>query len=464
MRRILTSMCATFAVLFAVPACAQDETAPAAAETQDVYAFIGVTVVPMDSERHIVDQTVIVRDDHIAEIGPAEDVAVPEGAVRIVGEGRYLMPGLAEMHAHVPPDPDATQWTEDVLFLYAANGITFARGMLGAPHHLALRERLADGEIVGPRLYTSGPSLNDNSVATPEDGARMVREQHAAGYDFLKIHPGLDRARYDAIVAAANTHGISFAGHVPADVGIEHVLEAGQVTIDHLDGYMALLMSDGSAATDPGFFGLNQAGAADFGLIAAAAERTRAAGVWNVPTDSLIRHIMMPSPTTDELMARPEMRYVPAAMRAAWRQARTQAHADPSYETAPIERYLEARALLILALNEVGAGLLLGSDAPQWFNVPGFALHRELSYLVDSGLSPYEALATGTRNVAAFLDSDDFGTVVIGNRADLVLLDGDPLADIGNAGRIAGVMSNGRWLSSADIDAGLAAIAVRYAE
>jgi imidazolonepropionase-like amidohydrolase len=451
-----------FLVLWAIltAACASPSPAQPA---PSLYAITNVTVVPMDRERRLPNQTVIVRGGRIETVGPAGRVHVPADATRIEGRGRFLMPGLAEMHAHVPPNPEATQWTEDVLFLYAANGITFARSMLGAPHHLELRAKAARGEIISPRIYTSGPSLNGNSVPSPEAGARMVREQKSAGYDTLKIHPGLDRVRYDAIAVAAREAGITWGGHVPEAVGLDRALAVGQATVDHLDGYVPLLLRDGARPDNPGLFGANLADRVDEAKIPALARRTREAGVWNVPTDSLIHHVLLPTPSTDDMAARPEMQYVPREMLAQWRQARANFQSAPEYSAEKGRRFVAVRAKLIKALNDEGAGLLLGSDAPQWFNVPGFALHRELRYLVDAGLTPYQALATGTRNVARFLGTpDDFGTVARGRRADLLLLEADPLADIGNVQRRAGVMLGGRWLPEGEIQAGLAGIAGRY--
>ena len=455
MRIVLAALFAAFTSLIS-PACAA-QPAPA------VYAITNVTVVPMDRERLVPGQTVVIRGGRIHAMGPAGRVSVPAGATRIEGRGRYLMPGLAEMHAHVPPDPAQTQWTEDVLFLYVANGITFARSMLGAPHHLELRAKAERGEIISPRIYASGPSLNGNSVASPEAGRRIVAEQQAAGYDALKIHPGLDRPRYDAIAEAANARRIRFGGHVPDAVGLARVLEVRQATVDHLDGYMPLLLRD-TAPPGPqqGLFGINLADQVDEARIPVLVQRTREAGVWNVPTESLIRHLMLPEPAAAEMEGRPEMRYVPRAMFAQWKQARSAFQSDPSYDPARAKRFAVIRAKLIKALHDGGAGLLLGSDAPQWFNVPGFALHRELDYLVEAGLTPFEALATGTRNVARFLGKEqEFGTVAPGRRADLILLEANPLADVANVQRRAGVMLNGRWFSEERIQSGLAAIARR---
>lgn len=448
---------------FLMAALAACSAPSAAAELQGLYAITDVTVVPMDRERHIPGQTVIVRDGRIELIGPTDNTLVPRGAIRIEGRGRYLMPGLAEMHAHVPPNPQDRQWSDDVLFLYVANGITFARSMLGAPHHIPLRDAAERGEIVSPRLYLSGPSFNGDSVASPEAARRMVAEQKAAGYDFLKIHPGLDRPRYDAMAEAADAAGIRFAGHVPEAVGIARALEAKQATIDHLDGYMAFMVSDGTPTANAGFFGMGLADNVDHEKAVEAVRLTREAGVWNVPTDSLMHHVLLPGMTTDQMTARPEMRYVPREMLASWVQARNGIQSDPGYNADRARRFVEGRGRFIKALNDSGAGLLLGSDSPQFFNVPGFALHRELAYMVEAGLTPYQALAMGTRNVSQFLGTPDaFGTVEAGRRADLLLLEADPLADVANVSKRAGVMLNGRWLPEDRLQAGLAAIAARY--
>ncbi|MGH9937262.1 MAG: amidohydrolase family protein, partial [Blastocatellia bacterium] len=156
-------------------------------------AFVNVNVVPMDRERVIERQTVIVRDGRIAEIGPANKIKVPDGATRIDGTGKYLMPGLAEMHGHIPPPQAPKEYTEAVLFLYVANGVTTVRGMLGAPNQLELRDKANRGEIVSPTLYLAGPSFNGNSVNSPEQAVSMVRQQKQEGWDLLKVHPGLTR-------------------------------------------------------------------------------------------------------------------------------------------------------------------------------------------------------------------------------------------------------------------------------
>ena len=188
-------------------------------------AIVNVNVIPMTSEVVLEAQTVIIKDGIIVAIGGVDLVPVPEDAELIDGTDRFLMPGLTEMHGHVTGTGEAQVGRLFSLFL--ANGVTTVRGMLGRQSHLELREDIAAGRVFGPRLITSGPSFNGNSVSGTTQAARMVRDQHAAGYDFLKIHPGLSRDEFHAIADAANELEIPFAGHVPVAVGIAGVLENG---------------------------------------------------------------------------------------------------------------------------------------------------------------------------------------------------------------------------------------------
>lgn len=413
-------------------------------------AFVNVNVLPMSTDEVLHERTVVVTDGRIEAIGMADEVSLPEGARAIDAAGLYLMPGLAEMHGHVPTASSPN--LERVLSLYVANGITTVRGMLGEPGHLELREAIASGGVLGPRLITSGPSFNGQSVEDPVGASAMVREQKAAGYDFLKIHPGLSRAEFDAIAKTAAEVGIPFAGHVPEDVGVEAALDAGIATIDHLDGYMELLLPEGAEASEGGFFGAFVAGTAREERIPAVAKATAQAGVWNVPTESLFEHVISPlSPA--EMADWPEMRFMPAATVNQWQQRKAEELGDRRYEPATAERAIEIRRKLIVALHDAGAGLLLGSDSPQIFNVPGFAIHRELAYLVDAGLTPYEALRTGTVAPAEFFnESQTFGAVETGLAGDLVLLEENPLEDIGATRRIRGVMVSGKWLTRGELD------------
>jgi imidazolonepropionase-like amidohydrolase len=424
-----------------------------------VVAFVNVTVVPMDRERILRGQTVVIRGDRIAAMGPSSRVKVPAGGRRVDAQGKFLLPGLAEMHAHIPSGEMPDSVVERTLFLYVSRGITTVRGMLGHPKHLELRARAARGELLSPAIYTSGPSLNGSSVPTPGAAARVVTEQKAAGYDFLKIHPGIEGEVFDTLAATARRLGVGFAGHVPAAVGLQRALDAGYLTIDHLDGYVEAMVRQGTAPRESEFFGLNLGADLDESRLPSLVEATREARVWNVPTQVLLENLV-PGTSVEALEQRPEMRYVSREMLAKWAGVKTSLLAETHSTPESVTRTMKVRRQLIKALHDAGAGLLLGSDAPQIYNVPGFSTHRELEALVAAGLTPYQALATGTRNVAMFFRTlQKTGTIAVGKRADLILVDGNPLADVRNSTRVSGVMLRGRWLPKSEIDARLNAIA-----
>ncbi len=419
-------------------------------------AIINVNVLPMDANRVLTQQTVIVRDAVIGAIGPVDSLPVPKGARLVDGTDRFLMPGFAEMHAHVPAFGSETLQRD--LTLFVVNGVTTIRGMLGRPTHLELRQQLAEGRRFGPRLVTSGPSLNGSSVTGVDDARSQVRAQHAAGYDFIKIHPGLDADEFAAIAATANELGIPFAGHVPVAVGVASAMAQGIATIDHLDGYFAAMLPPNAVGSGGygGFFDVLLAAQLDATRIAGLVRKTVAASTLNVPTQTLFEQMVSDTPL-GELKARPEMQYVSAATLRRWSEARTQRQAERGFDRAVGARAIALRRALLHALHAAGAGILLGSDAPQVFNVPGFSLHRELELLVDAGLSPYAALEAGTSKAARFLGLNT-GLVKQGRDADLVLLDANPLEDIRNSKRIRGVMLRGHWLDTPDIERRLAGI------
>ncbi len=412
-------------------------------------AILNVNVVPMTRDAVLEGQTVLIDDGRITVIGDVDATPLPEDVVIIDGTDRYLMPGLAEMHAHVPRSGDAVN---RVLTLFASNGVTTIRGMLGAPSHLALRDQLEAKAIFGPRLITSGPSMNGNSVSSPAHGAAGVRQQFEAGYDFIKIHPGLTSAEFNAIAETAQEIGMPFAGHVPVSVGLDGVLDQRMATIDHLDGYFAALMPTDRDASGGfgGFFDVLLIDQLEVNRLAEVANATAEAGTWNVATESLIENRLTET-SVAELLSRPEMSYVEPSTLAQWGRLTQQVRDDGAYDADVLNRAVELRRALILALHEAGAGLLLGSDAPQVFNVPGFSIHDELEDLVGAGLTPFEALATGTTAVAEFLEINT-GSIVVGRDADLVLLDANPLEDINNTRRIHGVVLRGDWYSRGQLD------------
>lgn len=413
-----------------------------------VTAFVNVNVVPMDRERVIEKQTVIVRDGRIAEIGPTNKIKVPDGAARIEGAGKFLMPGLAEMHGHIPPPQAPKAYTEAVLFLYAANGITTVRGMLGAPNQLELRERANRSEIISPTLYLAGPSFNGNSVNSPEQAVAMVRQQKQEGWDLLKVHPGLTKDEYDAMAKTAKEVGIRFAGHVPADVGLLHALAMGQETIDHVDGYIEYLNGE--------------AGPVDEAKLSDLVRRTKTAGAWIVPTMALWETLIGLT-DLETLAALPELKYAPPQQVEQWKTAHRDRLKQPNFDRKKAEIIAKNRMRILKALHDGGVRILLGTDAPQQFSVPGFSIHREMALMVKSGFTPYQVIHSGTKNVGDYYKGKaNVGVIEVGKQADLLLVEANPLQDVANVARRVGVMVRGQWLPESEIRKRLDEIAASW--
>jgi imidazolonepropionase-like amidohydrolase len=335
----------------------------------------------------------------------------------------------------LPNQSAGPELTENVLFLYVANGVTTVRAMQGTLAHLELKARIARGELLGPQLWVSGPPLTANAAPTPEAGRRLVEEQHASGFDELNIDAGLSRETYDTIVDAAKRLGIRFGGRVPAAVGVQHALQSGQATIDDLGDYVNAVGGGGPDSVTE----------ARLSQVAAA---TCAARTWTVPTS-------LGSDDSAALAARPELRYVPPA----WRVS----SADQVGLMRKSARTLALRRRILKALQAAGCPIALGADSPQFYSVPGFSMQRALRSMTAAGISPQQILSEATRGAARYFGAEqEFGSVALGQRADLLLLNGNPLSDLANVGRRAGVMVNGRWLPEAEIQARLERIAAAY--
>ena len=410
-------------------------------------AFVNVTVVPMTANKVIPNQTVVVTGDRITAVGPVKSTEVPAGATRIDGQGKFLMPGLAEMHGHIPPPTQPKELIDNVLFLYVAAGVTTVRGMQGAPGQLDLREAAKRGEIVAPNLYLAGPQFGGAAVKSPEEAIARVKQQKGEGWDLLKIQEGLSTPAFDAMAKTAKEVGIRFGGHVPDEVGLLHAMEMGQETFDHIDGYIEQL--DGR--TRP----------VEAKALQDLVQRTRKAGAWIVPTMVVWETLQGPV-TLESRTAWPELKYLPAAQIEQWTKALDTRLKGPQFNAPAAKLHIDNRMTVLKALHEGGAGILLGSDAPQQFNVPGFSLHREMRRMADAGMSAYDIVKSGTASVGEYFKAQDqFGTIAKGQRADLILVDGNPLQDLANMAKRSGVMIRGRWLPASEIDARLAKIATR---
>jgi hypothetical protein len=396
------------------------------------------------------NQTVVVHAGRIQAVGPSAQVPVPADAVRIDGAGKYLMPGLADMHVHLEYFQDPS-----ILKLFLANGVTTVRNMDGRPRILEWKKQTEDGTLAGPLIYTAGPLLDgdpplraDNMIVrSAAEGRAAVLAQKAAGYDFVKVYTNLSAETYEAILATAWEQDMPVAGHVPRAIGLSRAL-AGQASIEHLADYAETIEADDSPFRDRNhwfkrFLGMpvERAKAQAIGT-----EQARQ-GSWTVPTLVQADRELAPPDLIRQWLAAPEVAYVRADFRKMWEEQSTRMSMrldDEDWRRVELGR--RNRLLLVRALHESGVQLLAGSDTPNPFVVPGVALREELKNLVEAGLTSWEALAASTRDAARFADQlDGRGTVESGQRADLLLLDANPLEDVSNLAKLSGVMAGGRW-------------------
>ncbi len=402
-----------------------------------ISAFVDVTVIPMDRDRTVPGQTVLVKNGRIAQIGDWRKISVPENAQTIKGKNLFLMPGLVDMHVHLHSKADT--------LLLVANGITTVRNMRGTSLHLSWRPQIDKGKILAPSIYSCGSILDGNPptgenvtiLQTAEEIEANIAHQKRLGFDCVKVYNRLSPPVYEQIVSAAHRQNLTVAGHVPFSVGLSGALTMRQDSIEHLTGYMTALR------VTPGTSGI-----IDQEKIPELAKKTQKAGVWNCPTLVVQQSLTDAGENFEKLVKQPEIQYVAPSRLLMWnpsRNARFQAMNREDFEGA--RRGIHVLKELTHALQKNGARLLLGTDAPSYFVVPGFSAHKELQNLVNAGLSPYQALQTGTRNPAEFLKGlSTFGTVETGKRADLVLIKCNPLRNIGCTKQIAGVMLQGSWI------------------
>ena len=401
-------------------------------------AFVNVTIIPMDRDRTIPGQTVLVKNDRIVQIGDWKKVVVPENVETIKGKNLFLMPGLADMHVHLHSKADA--------LLMVANGITTVRNMRGTSLHLSWRPQIEKGKILAPSIYSCGSILDGNPptgenvtvLQTAEEIETSIAHQKRLGFDCVKVYNRLSPAVYEQIVSTAHRQNLTVAGHVPFSVGLSGALAMGQDSIEHLTGYMnALRITPGTS------------GVIDQEKIPELAKKTQKAGVWNCPTLVVQQRLTDAGENFDKLIQQPEIRYVAPSRLSMWnpsRSARFQAMNQEDFESA--RRGIHVLKELTRTLQKSGARLLLGTDAPSYFVVPGFSAHQELQNLVNAGLSPFQALQAATTNPAEFLKGlSEFGTVETGKRADLLLIKCNPLKNISCAKQLAGVMLRGHWIS-----------------
>ena len=446
-------MCKRYVISFlalAVLACASATPVPARGidRSPGVTAFIDVNVVPMNAERVLNHQTVIVRGERIERIGPAATTRIPKGAYRVDGRGKYLMPGLIDMHVHAFAD-DRT-W-----LLYIANGVTSVRNLSGQTRLLEVRKRIAAGEILGPDLYTCGSILL--GYKDPAVVKRIAQQQINAGYDCFKIYNIFDWSEQaiDALLAAALTQNMPAVGHLPYNLPLEATLKKGRQTVEHTEQFFNAYFSKLENRFDES-------------RIPYVVRLTKEAGVSVTATLAVYRAIglMAGESSYRELTGKPELAYIPPPVRSQWESPNNRYRKDFKPAAVPyLTRSLSFLRKLTKALHEAGVEILLGSDSAedQPFMLPGFSIHDELQELVSAGLTPFEAIKAGTTNAARVLGrSEQLGIAQAGKRADLILVERNPLEDVANITRRAGVMVRGRWMPEEELKSRLAKLRAEY--
>jgi imidazolonepropionase-like amidohydrolase len=440
-------------------------------------AFTNVNIVPMDKERVLRNQTVLVENGVIAEIG--KKVKIPKEAQIIDAKGKYLIPGLVDMHTHLLSDGDdyPDSIAEDELKVMVANGVTTIRFMIGTPEQLILRARSAKGEIIAPTIYSASPHLtgreqgNNFVVNTPEEAREAVRKSKAAGYDFIKITTFIKAEVYEAAVDEAARQKIPVVGHADARfVGLERALKARQ-QIEHLDGYLEAVLRDDAptknSVSDLYIYDPKNWESIDYvdeKKIAEVARKTVAANPFVNPTQHFMKNTFgLPRPE-ESIRAQPDFRFYPPKVQEQWLNfyKRNRFINQVSYEKRA--RWIEIRNKIIKAITDAGGRIMTGSDTPEFLWLYGFTMHRELRALADAGLSNYAALEAATKNPAMFLGTlEKVGTIEKGKRADLVLLDANPLENISATEKRSGVMLKGKYYAQSELNRWLDEIAPRLA-
>lgn len=434
----------------------------------DVTAFTHVNVIPMDSERVLPDQTVLVRDGTVVAVGETGSIAIPRNAQKIEASGKYLLPGLADMHAHISSyaGEDAIgenfEVAQSQLLMYAATGVTLLRDTSGSPSHETFRQRLAGGEWIGPELYYTSPVLEGEravwdfakKVTDVAEAERLVREYAENGYWGIKVYHTLSKEVYTAIIKAGKRYGIPVIGHVPFEVGIDAALRSGQYSIEHYRGYdfdgvpEQNLWIDGGRTAERFGSWLKMSDQRMADLVAA----TVVNGVWNVPTLAVNR-LLFDAPSRKAVTEHPRFQRVHKILREQMvgSNALDEIFSLESRQAlgAALPRMLD----LTRALNEAGAGLMIGTDAVIPAYVPGFTPIDELKSFVEAGLSNYQALRTATVAPAKFLHQDDrLGSVAVGKVANLILVESNPLENLEALWNLSGVMLHGKWHTLAELE------------
>ena len=423
---------------------------PVLALSQRPIAFTHVAVIDGTDTVARLDQTVVARGARIAAVGPARSTPVPRDARVVEARGKFLIPGLWDMHVHT-----SVVGGRAILGLYIANGVTGVRDMAGDWDTLTTwRREIAAHRLVGPRIVASGPYLEGGDVPiphiltrTPEEGRAGVDSLVKLGVDFVKVHGQLTRPTYFAIARRARERGIPFAGHVSQAVGSADASESGQKSIEHMLAIPMPCTRAESIALRPRFTVQSAIGRCSSQDLAPLYARFVRNATWVTPTFIAVYEVASwPNRTVpgDSLA-----HYLPGSLRRFVEQIFPMPDSIPPGADSVGRAMLAKRLAQVATMRRAGVHILAGTDAPLRNSPPGFGLHEELALLVKGGMSPFDALSAATIEPARYLGMlDSAGAIAAGKLADLVLLAGNPLRDIRQTRRIVAVVANGRLIDA----------------
>lgn len=415
--------------------------ANSAVDTPPAVVFSHVNVIAMTTDAILSDQTVVIQGGKILQIGSSGSITPPHNALQIDGSGKYLMPGLADLHVHL--------FSSDDLLPYVAHGVTTVLNMDGSPAHLIWRQQVRDGKLIGPSIYTAGPTtdgyppLNEMFVTAEnaETARALVHDTKHAGYDCIKLYGTLRPDAFGAILDAAERERIPVVGHINRQLGALEVLKSRQVLAAHLEDLLFSRFDQPPSDTELQKF----------------ADAIAASHITVTPNLNVNPVNISQLKDLDAVLNSADAKLLPPAAYSQWMPAnnRNERNHQTAQQIEQMNQVQQILSKLVNLLNARGVRLVLGTDAAP-YGFPGLSAHQELLELVEAGFSPYQALLTATRNSGNFI-AENFpnapraGTVSEGSDVDLVLLSANPLSDIHNLGKIDGVMLKGKWLAAADL-------------
>jgi len=427
------------------------------------------------------NSTILIDNEKIYAVGPDSTLEIPTGAHIIDATGKFLIPGLADMHIHLMGAGEPTGSREFILPLLIANGITTVRDMGGDVAQLKkLKKEIDSDDQAGPQIFFTGPYLDGNPpyfqpsiiVQSPAEADAAVRKLKSEGVDFIKVQSGLKPAAYFAIAEAARKENIRFVGHVPDSISATQASDAGQSSIEHLTGILLACSSREAELREqqlhppshketPRQTSLRQRVWQQAVLDTYSHEKAQqlyakllANHTWQVPTLPLLIELAFLTPATDHAND-PNLKYIPQNLQKIWKQGRAESLANKTSADFLLRaKLVEASLKAVGDMHAAGIPIMAGTDSTAPNLVPGFALHDSIADLVQAGLTPMQALQAATSKPAEFLKrSNEQGTIAPGQRADLVLLDANPLTDIHNTQKIHAVILKGKYLDRAALDA-----------